>query len=327
LQVEFTDVTAAIAALATRDAAQADLDLRQTEWADALNASAFAGRDQVRAALVTDEVRAELRGLINARIASRAESEAALRSPELADLDLDAVVDVDAASAASVAADQARQQAEAVRAGLVQRREGSTVRAGEVQSSLTAERAVHAATEPVIRMADLASASTPDNAKSMTLPTFVLRERFVDVVASANDRLATMSDGRYRLEHLEGKRGNKRSGLELQVRDTHTEHPRDPATLSGGESFYCSLALALGLADVVTAEAGGVDLGTLFVDEGFGSLDADTLEHVLEVLHGLASNGRAVGIVSHVPELKEQITERISVVPNRDGSSRLVVAA
>jgi exonuclease SbcC len=161
----------------------------------------------------------------------------------------------------------------------------------------------------------------------MSLPTFVLRERFVDVVASANGRLATMSDGRYCLEHVEDKRGNRKSGLELLVRDTHTEHPRDPATLSGGETFYCSLALALGLADVVTSEAGGVDLGTLFVDEGFGSLDQDTLDQVLEVLQGLATSGRAVGIVSHVPELKEQISERISVVPNRDGSSRLIVAA
>lgn len=327
LRVEVIGVDSAIAALTARTAAQADLDLRQKEWLGTLDASPFTHRDEVRAALVTEATRAQLRELIDARIAARAESEAALRSPELADLDTDKTVDLDAATAASITADTARQQAEAVRAGLAQRREGSTVRAGEVQTSLTAERAVQAATVAVIRMADLASASTADNARSMTLPTFVLRERFVDVVASANDRLATMSDGRYRLEHVEGKRGNKRSGLELQVRDSHTEHPRDPATLSGGESFYCSLALALGLADVVTSEAGGVDLGTLFVDEGFGSLDADTLEHVLEVLHGLASNGRAVGIVSHVPELKEQITERISVVPNRDGSSRLVVAA
>ena len=136
-----------------------------------------------------------------------------------------------------------------------------------------------------------------------------------------------MSDGRYQLEHVEDRRGNRKSGLELQVRDSHAEQPRNPATLSGGETFYCSLSLALGLADVVTAEAGGVDLGTLFVDEGFGSLDPDTLEQVLGVLQGLANSGRTVGIVSHVPELKEQIAERVSVIPNRDGSSRLVVAA
>ncbi len=161
----------------------------------------------------------------------------------------------------------------------------------------------------------------------MSLPTFVLRERFADVVASANDRLATMSDGRYTLEHVEDREGNKRSGLGLRVRDTHTDQLRDPGTLSGGETFYCSLAMALGLADVVTAEAGGVDLGTLFVDEGFGSLDPDTLDNVLSVLSGLGTSGRVVGIVSHVPELKERIAERITVVPNRDGSSRLVVSA
>jgi exonuclease SbcC len=129
------------------------------------------------------------------------------------------------------------------------------------------------------------------------------------------------------LEHVEDKGGNRRSGLGLRVRDAHTEQPRDPATLSGGETFYCSLALALGLADVVTAEAGGIDLGTLFVDEGFGSLDPETLDHVLGVLSVLSAGGRVVGIVSHVPELKERIHERVTVTPNRDGSSRLNVVA
>ena len=123
------------------------------------------------------------------------------------------------------------------------------------------------------------------------------------------------------------KEGGRRSGLGLLVRDNHTEKARPPATLSGGETFYCSLALALGLADVVTAEAGGIDLGTLFVDEGFGTLDADTLEQVIGVLSGLRAGGRTVGIVSHVAELKDRISERVEVRRAPDGSSRLEVVA
>jgi exonuclease SbcC len=318
---------AALDALASAQAAGRDVQVRSTEVAAALASSPFADADEVEAAYLDDLEIAQLGEAIEARKAARARCEAELRSPELMAVDLAAVVDVDSSRQAVESAEALLAEAQERHGRLSQRLSEGQLRAAEVQSGLSAERAVFEATAATIRMADLASASTSDNAKSMTLPTFVLRERFADVVASANERLATMSDGRYRLEHVEDRRGNRRSGLDLLIRDAHSEQPRDPATLSGGESFYCSLALALGLADVVTAEAGGVDLGTLFVDEGFGSLDAGTLEQVLEVLQGLASSGRVVGIVSHVPELKEQVAERITVIPNRDGSSRLVVAA
>ncbi len=318
---------AAVQALTRRDAARHDVDLRAAEWQSMLDDSAFSDRDEVKAGQLDADQRAELRALIDQRLAARVSCQTELASPELAGVDTDLEVDLTGAHEVVDAAERRLREVSAVAAGLSQRLTESESRAAEVQTSLAAARTVTSSTDATIRMADLASGGTQDNAKAMSLPTFVLRERFVDVVASANDRLTTMSDGRFRLEHIEGKRGNRRSGLELQVRDAHAEQPRDPATLSGGESFYCSLALALGLADVVTAEAGGIDLGTLFVDEGFGSLDADTLDQVLEVLHTLASSGRAVGIVSHVPELKEQIPERVSVIPNRDGSSRLVVAA
>ncbi len=110
-----------------------------------------------------------------------------------------------------------------------------------------------------------------------------------------------MSDQRYSLEHT-GRRGagETRGGLSLLVRDDWSGESRDPATLSGGETFVVSLALALGLADVVTQEAGGADLDTLFVDEGFGSLDADTLDDVMDTLDSLRDGGRVVGVVSHV---------------------------
>ena len=106
----------------------------------------------------------------------------------------------------------------------------------------------------------------------------------------------------------------------MSVIDRYTGEERSPRSLSGGETFYTSLALALGLADVVKAEAGGVDLQTLFIDEGFGSLDEQTLDQVLGVIDELRDSGRAVGIVSHVADLKERVTERLEVARLPDGS-------
>src|SRR5919202_152697 len=138
-----------------------------------------------------------------------------------------------------------------------------------------------------------------------------------------------MSGGRYALEHVDdGARGRSRGGLDLRVLDAWTGHHRPPSSLSGGETFLASLALALGLADVVTAEAGGARLETLFVDEGFGSLDDEgTLDEVLEVLDGLRDGGRAVGIVSHVAEMRQRIPMQLRIEKGRDGSRVLQGAA
>ncbi|MDR3360309.1 MAG: hypothetical protein LBO20_06625 [Bifidobacteriaceae bacterium] len=138
-----------------------------------------------------------------------------------------------------------------------------------------------------------------------------------------------MSSGRYQLERSDTKEAvrQRRTGLALRVRDNHTGEARDPRTLSGGETFYVSLALALGLADQVSAEAGGVGLETLFVDEGFGSLDAESLEAVLAQLARLRDGGRVVGLVSHVEALKQAIPERIEVRPAAERGSTLTVRA
>ncbi len=137
-----------------------------------------------------------------------------------------------------------------------------------------------------------------------------------------------MSAGRYELRRSdEGDSRRQRAGLTLAVVDRHTGEERSPQSLSGGETFYTSLALALGLADVVKAEAGGVDTETLFIDEGFGSLDAETLDQVLGVIDELRDHGRAIGIVSHVTDLKERIAERLEVRRLPDGSSALEVVA
>ena len=172
------------------------------------------------------------------------------------------------------------------------------------------------------RLAAFVEGKAPDNRLQMRLSAYVLAYRLTQVVAAANTRLARMSDRRYSLEHT-GRRGagETRGGLSLLVRDDWSGESRDPATLSGGETFVVSLALALGLADVITQEAGGADLDTLFVDEGFGSLDADTLDDVMDTLDSLRDGGRVVGVVSHVAEMRDRIPTRLTVTKSRRGST------
>lgn len=167
-----------------------------------------------------------------------------------------------------------------------------------------------------------------DNGYKMSLNSYVLAARLEQVAAAASERLVAMSDGRYTLQHTDAKaaRGAK-SGLGLEVVDEWTGQRRDTATLSGGESFMASLALALGLADVVQQEAGGVDIETLFVDEGFGSLDEQSLEQVMDALEGLRDGGRVVGLVSHVAEMKQRISSQLQVIKNRNGSTVRIVDA
>ena len=171
------------------------------------------------------------------------------------------------------------------------------------------------------RMASFAEGKSPDNRLQMRLSAYVLAHRLSQVVAAANARLATMSDRRYTLEHTARRgAGETRGGLSLVVRDDWSGETRDPATLSGGETFVVSLALALGLADVITQEVGGADLDTLFVDEGFGSLDAETLDDVMDTLDSLRDGGRVVGVVSHVAEMRDRIPTRLAVIKRRRGS-------
>ncbi|MDX3073944.1 SMC family ATPase [Streptomyces sp. MI02-7b] len=171
------------------------------------------------------------------------------------------------------------------------------------------------------RLADLATGAG-ENTLRMELETYVLAARLEQVAAAASVRLQRMSSGRYTLVHTDARasRGVK-SGLGLMAVDAWTGTERDTATLSGGETFFASLALALGLADVVTDEAGGARLDTLFIDEGFGSLDEQTLDEVLDVLDGLRERDRAVGIVSHVADLRQRIPAQLQVVKGQGGSS------
>ena len=163
-----------------------------------------------------------------------------------------------------------------------------------------------------------------DNTMRMRLSSYVLAARLEQVAEAASARLTAMSGGRYLLVHTDGpSRSGARSGLGLAVIDGWTGVQRDPSSLSGGETFCTSLALALGLADVVQAEAGGSVIETLLVDEGFGSLDEQTLDEVMDVLDGLRSAGRSVGLVSHVSDLRDRIPAQLEVVKGRTGSRLL----
>jgi exonuclease SbcC len=179
-------------------------------------------------------------------------------------------------------------------------------------------------------LADLATGNAHGTRVRMQLEAYVLAARLEEVVTAANTRLHVMSEGRYILSHSDEQAARgARSGLGLEITDSWTGRPRKTDTLSGGESFFASLslslslslALGLGLADVVTHEAGGRALDTLFIDEGFGTLDEDTLHKVLDVLDSLRDHDRTVGLVSHVPELRRRITHRLHVRKDPAGSS------
>ncbi|MEV0766350.1 SMC family ATPase [Nocardia sp. NPDC050435] len=166
------------------------------------------------------------------------------------------------------------------------------------------------------------------NNRRMSLRSYVLAARLEEVALAGSVRLRRMSSGRYEFVHTDkaGPRG-RRGGLGLDIRDDYTGAIRPAKTLSGGETFMASLSLALGLADTVAAESGGIVLDTLFIDEGFGGLDADTLDAVMGVLDELRSNGRVVGVVSHVDEMRQRIPSRLHVRRTPTGSHLHTIVA
>jgi len=261
-----------------------------------------------------------------ALIRLRAESEA----DDLAGLDPALARGVQAAAltaaGARARAEEAEQEVRGAHAAVLAQAGRFSQRLAEVRGAEESCDRLAEGTETVIRLAGLAKGM--EGHRRVALTTYVLRHWFDQVVAAANLRLSAMSSGRYELRRIdEGEHKRQRAGLTLSVLDRHTGEERSPKSLSGGETFYTSLALALGLADVVRTEAGGVDLDTLFIDEGFGSLDPDTLDQVLGVIDDLRDRGRVVGIVSHVADLKDRVAERLEVRRIADGSSTAQVVA
>ena len=316
-------------ALAEQDVAQDECLRRDQELADGLAEHGFGSADEARAAAVDAAVLAELDRVVTAYAARLDRATAGLAEPQIAELPEDLVVDLHAATTAEAAA-RAEAERAAGEARVAQECAASAAEAADgVLRAATVLADVVTAAGPVSRLADLTGGGGGDNARSLSLATFVLMRRFEDVVAAANERLLVMSDGRYELVRSDEKEDvrARNTGLAMRVIDHRTAQPRDPRTLSGGETFYVSLCLALGMADVVTAEAGGIDLGTLFVDEGFGSLDPHTLDAVLAELGRLRAGGRVVGVVSHVEALKQSIADRIEIRPTPQGPSTLTVRA
>jgi DNA repair protein SbcC/Rad50 len=281
-------------------------------------AAGFADLDAVRAAQRPPDWRTTADHDIRAHDASAKANAELLADPDL-DVPVDPPADVAGALAAVAGARQAHDDALTAFRLAQHRAEQLAELAPPLTERLDQLKPLAARADEARALADLA-AGQGANTLRMTLSAFVLAARLEEVAAAASERLLAMTSGRYSLIHTDARRGGGRSGLGLLACDAWTGVDRDTSTLSGGETFLASLALALGLADVVTAEAGGTRIEALFVDEGFGSLDEETLDEAMTVLDGLRAGGRMVGIVSHVAELKQRIPAQIRVHKGRSGS-------
>ncbi|MEO6999594.1 MAG: SMC family ATPase, partial [Terracoccus sp.] len=253
--------------------------------------------------------------------------QAGLSGPELADVQLDALFDdIEQLESLEKASKKDMEASSNEHGGLRDQLTRARKRVVEISEALRRNAEVIAATADAVRVGQLV-AGGGENQLRLDLANYVLIRRFAEVLGAANTELARFSGGRYSLEHSDARKGNLKSGLGVRVHDMQTNQVRDVGTLSGGETFYVSLSLALALAEVVRAESGGVDLGTLFVDEGFGTLDPDVLDDVMHTLEGLRAGGRTVGIVSHVTELKSRVADRIEVIVRPDHTSTLRITA
>ena len=197
------------------------------------------------------------------------------------------------------------------------------VAANGILETLKAETELRAGSEATLKLKDWVGGK---NTAGLSLTNFVLQERLEMILEYASRHLRRMSNGKYTFKLFEDRQGrNQKAGLGITILDSFAGKERPAETLSGGETFYASLALALGLVEVVKADNGGIELGTLFIDEGFGSLSDDTLEEVLDVLEDLRAE-RIIGIISHVEGMKTQIPIRLEVRPTTEGPSNVRVA-
>jgi exonuclease SbcC len=289
---------------------------------DSFRAAGFTDAAQARAGLLPTAEVARLRAAVAAHLEAALVARTTLDEPgvraalEAPAPDVTALAAArDAAHAAYTAAVAADTLVRRTLAGLDRVRGSLTRRCAQITQAESRHQVLR-------ELADTVAGTSPNNALRMRLSAFVLAARLEKVATLANERLSGMGEGRYQLRHSDhlAARG-ARSGLGLEVLDLWTGQTRDTSSLSGGESFMASLALALGLADAVREESGGFDLQTLFVDEGFGTLDDESLEQVMAVLDDLREGGRAVGVVSHVAELRTRIPNQVVVRKTERGSS------
>ena len=314
------DIDTARTALAQARSALADL-------AAALKEEGFTDAAQATAALMERGAIKALSASVRAAATARERVRLGLEDPQIAALSGQEEDRLEDATAELAQADAAARQSASAQARTAESHEHLRRAVDGVEQAATAYEEAAGSSADLIRVANLARG---ENEAGTPLATWVLQARFEEVLVFANERLSQMSSGRYELIRVaeETSQRRRRKGLGLAVVDhLGDERTRDPRTLSGGETFYVSLSLALALADVVSAESGGVSLETLFIDEGFGTLDADTLQAVMAQIDHLRAGGRTVGIVSHVAELRDQIAERIAVRRVASGGSTLKVTA
>jgi exonuclease SbcC len=308
----------AIQELATHETNAGDANNRLST---ALHDQGFETMKQAQAAALPPASVADLTAILRAAEEQRAQAAALLAQPDVTAALKRPTPDVDALAQAHTQAAASLTDAGRRHTLSEQAQRDLRALAGTVHQALAELGPAEEEAHMVQELADCVAGNSADNALRMRLSSYVLAARLAEIATLANERLGTMSDGRYTLEYTDARAAKgARSGLGLLVRDAWTGRPRETSSLSGGEAFMASLALALGLGDAVRAEAGGLDLQTLFVDEGFGSLDEDSLEQVMAVLDSLREGGRAVGIVSHVTELQQRIPQRLQVLKQQAGS-------
>lgn len=328
----------AAAATTLRDALRARTEAEERareaeeEVARALAAAAIATDEQARAAVLEPAERKRLATLLEARTVDEARladglAEEGVAGAPTTDAALEEARAAVTATAQALTAAQAaaREDGAAVARLEAVAERGRTARAA-LDRAIDEVRSVSERAGVIVRVADLATGRSADGER-VQLSTYVLKWRLDAVVEAANARLALFSGSELELLRDTGARGARKTGLDLLVMDRRTDQVRVPETLSGGETFFVSLALALGLADIVMGEAGGVQMETLFIDEGFGSLDPETLETVVREIGRLAEGGRTIGIVSHVGDMKAQIAEQIHVRRGEGSRSTLTITA
>ncbi|MFM2080563.1 MAG: hypothetical protein RLZZ219_1245 [Cyanobacteriota bacterium] len=308
---ELAGCAEASGAAATRHeqaATRLERELLDTDFVDAA---------AVREALREESWRLQLRERIAGYERQLNELRGVLASSELADLP-EQRPDTAAAEAAMTSADAARTAA-------VERHSEARTARGEIERLAAEHQEASArrreAGERAALLNAVADRCTGRTAPYISLQRWVLSAHLAEICRHANQRLELMTSGRYQLRLTdEGGRGGRNAGLGLRVLDAYTGEEREVSSLSGGETFQASLALALGVADTVQAHAGGVHLDALFIDEGFGSLDPDSLQLAMDELDRLRAGGRMIGVISHVAALRERIRAGIAITAGTTGS-------
>ncbi|GLZ41205.1 SMC family ATPase [Actinokineospora sp. NBRC 105648] len=290
--------------------------------ADAVSTAGFGDLAEALGAARADTVIEKLRERLDEADTASQQHRATLADPELFGIEADLEVDLAPLSEAVLVAQEASRRAAGVAHEAGRRVREVVELGGRLRAAWESLAPLEAEFAELDALTDVVN-GRGQNSTRMSLRSYVLAARLEEVAVAATERLRLMTQGRYAFEHSAeaGARGT-RGGLGLDVLDDYSGQTRSAKTLSGGESFVASLALALGLADVVAAESGGgALLDTLFVDEGFGSLDSGTLDEVMSILDDLRDGGRVVGLVSHVDEMRQRIPTRLLVSKARGGSS------